>query len=91
MYDHLTGLLERLQGDTVVLDVDGVGFRLRVPSSTAARLRVGSPTRLFIAHRIRDEMLQLYGFSCQEERDIFERVCQVAGVGPAPDPFCTLG
>jgi Holliday junction DNA helicase RuvA len=46
-------------------------------------LKDGATARLFISHRIRDEQLVMFGFSHPEERDFFDRICQVSGVGPA--------
>ena len=48
-------------------------------------MRIGGgegTVRLFTVCRLKDEAFQLYGFSTVEERDVFERVCSVSGVGP---------
>lgn len=83
MYEYFSGTLERLAGEIAVVDVGGVGYRLRVPASTAEKLRLGAPVKLHVTHRFAQEVFQLYGFATREEREIFDRVCGVTGVGPA--------
>ena len=83
MYEYLSGEVIRILADSVTLDVAGVGYSLKSPSATLSKLREGSSARLFLSHRIRDDQMHFYGFSQPEERDLFERLCQVSGVGPA--------
>jgi len=83
LYEYLAGEVVRINPDRVTLDVAGVGFALRSPSATLSKLREGSSARLFVSHRIRDDQMHFFGFSQPEERDLFERLCQVSGVGPA--------
>ncbi|MGB1397488.1 MAG: Holliday junction branch migration protein RuvA, partial [Planctomycetota bacterium] len=82
MYEYLSGEVIRILTDSVTLDVAGVGYSLKSPSATLSKLREGSSARLFLSHRIRDDQMHFYGFSQPEERDLFERLCQVSGVGP---------
>ena len=83
MYEYLSGEVIRILADSVTLDVAGVGYSLKAPSATLSKLRDGSSARLFLSHRIRDDQMHFYGFSQPEERDLFERLCHVSGVGPA--------
>ncbi len=83
MYEHLSGTLERIAGELAVVDVGGVGYRLKVPASTSETLRVGRAVKLLVTHRFQNDLFHLYGFATRDEREIFERVCSVTGVGPA--------
>ena len=83
MYEHVSGTLERIAGELAVVDVAGVGYRLKVPSSTAHTLKVGRAVKLLVTHRFQNDLFHLYGFATRDEREIFERVCSVSGVGPA--------
>ena len=83
MFEHFSGTLERTAGELAVVDVGGVGYRLRVPASTAHTLRVGQAVKLYAAHRFQNDVFQLFGFATREEREVFDRVCNVSGVGPA--------
>lgn len=83
MFEHFSGTLERMAGELAVVDVGGVGYGLRVPASTAKALRVGQPVRLHASHRFQNDVFQLFGFASREEREVFDRICNVTGVGPS--------
>ncbi|MBI2299915.1 MAG: Holliday junction branch migration protein RuvA [Armatimonadetes bacterium] len=83
MSGHLNGRLALRKETEVVLDVGGVGYRLQVNSATVAQLpEVGERLRLFTHLAVREDALTLYGFASDEERDLFEVLLTVTGVGP---------
>lgn len=83
MIAFLEGLVEEKGADRVVITVGGTGYELMVTSQTLARLpSPGMPSRLFTRLQFRDEALVLYGFSSQEERELFDNLITVSGVGP---------
>lgn len=65
----------------VVLDVGGVGYRVLIPPG-AATGRAGEPLTLHTHLAVREDALTLYGFVEQGERDLFETLLGVTGVGP---------
>jgi len=83
LYEYLSGEVVQILADGVTIDVGGIGYRLRCPSTSLSKLRPGRDARLFCSHRLREEQFLLYGFTSREERDLFERLCRVSGVGPA--------
>jgi Holliday junction DNA helicase RuvA len=69
--------------DHVVLDANGVGYRLAVSAETLKAVpAAGSETFLHAELIARDDSLALYGFSSEEERDLFRLLITVSGVGP---------
>jgi Holliday junction DNA helicase RuvA len=69
--------------DHVVIDAGGVGYRLAVSSETLKAVpAAGSDTFLHAELISRDDSLSLYGFSSEEERDLFRLLITVSGVGP---------
>jgi holliday junction DNA helicase RuvA len=77
------GHLQARSADTVVVDVGGIGLRVLVPTSTLARLGgVGEAVSLQTYLYVREDILALYGFSTAEEREMFELLLTVSGVGP---------
>lgn len=65
------------------MDVHGVGFRLLMSTSTLSALPGdGSEARVFTHLHVREDELTLYGFATQEEREAFEALLGVSGVGP---------
>ncbi len=83
MISHLRGQIRARGGDFVVLDVSGVGFRVRVPASTLETLgEVGSTAELATHLHVREDDLALFGFATPEELDLFELLLTVSGIGP---------
>ena len=69
--------------DHVVIDASGVGYRLAVSSETLKAVpAAGSDCFLHAELISRDDSLALYGFSSEEERDLFRLLITVSGVGP---------
>jgi Holliday junction DNA helicase RuvA len=70
-------------GGEVVVDVNGVGYRLAVSSETLGHVpAAGKPVTLHSHLIVRDDALQLYGFATEEERDLFLMLLGVQSVGP---------
>ena len=75
-------VLSRLAGE-VVIEAAGVGYRLAVSSETLASIpAAGQQARLFAHLVVRDDAMQLYGFSTQAERELFLMLIGVQSVGP---------
>jgi Holliday junction DNA helicase RuvA len=79
----LDGTVAEKAGDRVVMSVSGVGYEVRVPAQSLARLPPpGRQARLFTRLLVRDDNMVLYGFSSQDERELFDHLITVTGVGP---------
>jgi len=69
--------------DHVVIDAGGVGYRLAVSSETLKAVPATGRDAFLHAELIaRDDSLALYGFSSEEERDLFRELISVSGIGP---------
>ena len=82
MIASLAGVVEYAGLDRVVLLVGGVGILVHTTPATAASCRAGSEARLSTTLVVREDSLTLYGFPTREEREMFEVVQSVSGVGP---------
>ncbi len=83
MIERLTGMVAALGTDGVVVDVGGVGFLVEVSAVTLRDIpAVGGQTALFVHLHVREEALQLYGFSTEEERTLFRLLLGVSKIGP---------
>jgi Holliday junction DNA helicase RuvA len=79
---RLRGTPVARRADGVVLDVSGVGYLVSVTPS-AARIAGGSvEVALEIYTHVREDAIQLYGFADAAERELFEHLLSVSGVGP---------
>lgn len=77
---HGTVLSVRL--DAAIVEVGGVGLLVQATPTTLAGLRVGQPARLETSLLVREDSLTLFGFADADEREVFETVQTVTGVGP---------
>lgn len=83
MIAHLRGRVLRKSPQEIVLDVQGVGYRVLIPVSTFYRLgEEGSEASLRVFTHVREDALQLFGFESATEQSLFESLIDVAGVGP---------
>ncbi len=82
MIASLRGEVVRAGLDHVVVEVGGMGLLLRTTVGTAAGLRVGQQVLLATSLVVREDSLTLYGFADSEERELFDTVQTVSGVGP---------
>ena len=83
MIERLTGRVAARLNDAVVLDVSGVGFRLDASATTLRDVpEVGEACTLLSHLHVREDALQLFGFSTTEERELFLLLIGVSKIGP---------
>lgn len=82
MIASLAGVVEHAGLDRVVVVVGGVGMLVHTTPATAGSCRTGSETHLATTLVVREDSLTLFGFATTSERDMFETVQSVSGVGP---------
>lgn len=83
MIASLRGAVAARYADHVVLEVAGVGYRVFVSLTTLSALpEDGEPAHLHVHMIVREDLLQLYGFSTEEERETFRALIKVKDVGP---------
>jgi Holliday junction DNA helicase RuvA len=75
-------VLERTSGGEVLVEANGVGYRLYVPTGASVLLEPGAATFLFTHLHVREDAMVLYGFPTRDERDTFEALIGTTGVGP---------
>lgn len=82
MIAMLKGVLADRAGSEIVLDVGGVGYELSVPMSTLEGLPAeGGEARLFVQTVVREDAIQLFGFSTRQEKMAFQALVKVSGIG----------
>lgn len=81
MFNYLFGVVADCKDNCVVLEVNGIGYELAVSSFTLADCVVGEKKRLYAYLQVKEDGLQLFGFSTEEEKGMFLRLISVSGVG----------
>ena len=77
-----TAVARSASGDRIVLDVAGVGYSLAVTPTAARQAEGGGEVSLETYLHVREDALQLYGFGELAERELFEHLLAVSGIGP---------
>ncbi len=82
MIATLRGEIVQIEDHAFVIEVGGVGLRVFVPAPLRGRMQVGEMLLLYTHLVVREDALNLYGFESQAERDLFNMLLGVDGVGP---------
>lgn len=83
MIAYVSGSIEDIAADNVVVDVGGLGYNVKISADTAMRLPgIGEQVKLYTYTCVREDAFVLYGFLNRNELDIFKKCITVNGIGP---------
>jgi Holliday junction DNA helicase RuvA len=83
MFEYIKGTLIDKEPSKAVVETGGIGYRLSIPLSTFHRLPpLKSAVELYLSHIVREDSETLYAFMIKDERNLFESVLTVSGIGP---------
>ena len=83
MIAHLRGRILAKRPNQAVVDVNGVGYEVAISIPTFSELpNTGGEVSLHIHTHVREDALALYGFLRAQEKELFERLISVSGIGP---------
>ena len=84
MYYYLYGTLELNEAGTAVIDCNGVAYKLTTSLITSELLsdKFGQKVKLYTHLAVREDAIELFGFESSEERECFNKLITVSGVGP---------
>jgi Holliday junction DNA helicase RuvA len=82
MISRLLGEVVEIDGDSIVLDVNGVGYEVACTSALLSRLSLGTRAACSVYTDVREDAIRLFGFDSVAERHIFLLLNRVSGIGP---------
>lgn len=83
MLGYIKGTVETIRADYLLLDNNGVGFRIFMPSSALqGDVRAGDDIKVFVHMAVREDAVTLFGFLAEDELELFRMLLNVSGVGP---------
>lgn len=82
MIASLDGRVDSIGGDSLVIEVGGIGYRVSVAPSLLASVQPGGQLKIHTHHLVREDQQALYGFRTTEELGFFNLLLTVTGVGP---------
>ena len=82
MFAHFDGIVAEKTTDSIVLDVNGVGYLLLVSGAPLQMApQVGERMKLYASLSVREDAMELFGFYSREEKAMYERLKGVSGIG----------
>ncbi|BCW36513.1 Holliday junction ATP-dependent DNA helicase RuvA [Arthrobacter sp. StoSoilA2] len=82
MISFLRGTVAHVGLSTAVIDLNGAGMSVFATPQTLSHLKVGAEAKLFTSMIVREDSLTLFGFADDDEREVFDVLLSVSGVGP---------
>ena len=82
MIATLSGEINQIEENAVIIETSGIGLRVFVPKPLRDRLKTGETIFLFTHLVVREDDWKLYGFETQADRELFNTLLSVDGVGP---------
>lgn len=81
MFEYLKGKVEYKKPDYLALDVNGVGYKVNISLRVYDKIKTGENVRLYTFNYIKEDAFKLIGFLEERERNLFEMLLGVKGVG----------
>ena len=82
MFQYIEGKCAAVGQNIAVIDVNGVGFAVSTSMTTLGNLKAGERVKLYTYLSVREDALELFGFSSEEELRAFKLLISISGVGP---------
>lgn len=82
MIASLFGKVDLRDGPSLIIDVNGVGYKVQATSEVLKNATPGAKIKIFTYTYVREDVLDLFGFSSIEDLKLFERIIGVSGIGP---------
>ncbi|OGO17361.1 MAG: Holliday junction DNA helicase RuvA [Chloroflexi bacterium RBG_16_48_8] len=83
MIASIQGLVQHIDEGSIVVEIGGIGLRLKVPTSVLDAIpALGRTILLYTRLIVREDSLNLYGFISPEQRDLFNTLINISGIGP---------
>ena len=83
MYSYIRGPLAEVELDHIVIDVNGIGYNLYIPTNCFEYLPgLGEECKIYTYLYVREDAMILYGFLTKDDLELFKQLISVSGIGP---------
>ena len=83
MFAYMDGIVAEKGANEIVLEVNGIGFSIQCSMNTLGNTpQTGESMRCYTYLAVREDAMDIYGFATKSEKDMFQRLRTVSGVGP---------
>ncbi len=80
MYGYIKGVITKITPKNIIIENQGIGYLLIV--SNPYNFTLNKEYKVFVHQYVREDILDLYGFGSEEEKDLFLKLISVSGIGP---------
>lgn len=82
MYEYIKGIFLGLNKDYIVIENNGIGYKIYTSGSTIAQMpKINNEVKVYIKQIVKEDSINLYGFLTKEELEMFELLLTINGVG----------
>jgi Holliday junction DNA helicase RuvA len=82
MYAYIKGIVEYKAAEYLVIENQGIGYKIITSLSTLDKVEIGKEVKIFTYLHVREDIFAMYGFLTPEELRVFELLISVSGIGP---------
>jgi len=82
VYAYFKGIIADYDEDSMILEVNNIGYRIFVPKDFILNNTIGSSVTVYTYTCVREDAFILYGFKCRDDLNLFKQLITVSGVGP---------
>lgn len=82
MIDFLEGVIEDIKENYVIINVNGVGFKVNISFITYNNIKDKQTIRIHTYMNVKEDSIELYGFAFLEEKEVFLQLINISGIGP---------
>lgn len=82
MFSYIKGKVEDIDGDYIVIDNSGIGFKIMTSANVIARVSLREDRTIYTYMNVREDDISLFGFLSKDEIDVFKLLIGVSGIGP---------
>lgn len=80
MYGYINGVITKITPKNIIIENNGIGYLLIV--SNPYNFNLNKEYKVYVYQYVREDMIDLYGFISEEEKDLFLKLISVSGIGP---------
>ncbi|MEJ8554863.1 Holliday junction branch migration protein RuvA [Tepidibacter sp. Z1-5] len=82
MYQYIKGIIEEINIDFIVVECNGIGYRINTSQNTTCQVKKGEQVKIYTKLIVREDDMSICGFKTQEELKMFELLNSVSKIGP---------
>ena len=82
MYSYIKGIIEEINLDHIVIDNNGIGYKINASANTIMKVKIGHECKIYTKLIVKEDDMSLCGFYDKEELNMFELLTSISKIGP---------